>query len=182
MANEKPSIGPIVVLGDSLAAGYGARDANHRPARYLQRKFGRAVQDISVSGSVTSQTLMASRALPAQPSLILVSTGGNDVIRDFFHAGSYPPEKSLLEMDQLFDRLVATGAVVVYLGLNPPVPNMDRLRKAGELARSKGIIVVDGVRGLWDDGSTMSDFIHPNDKGYAIILERISEALKNIEF
>jgi hypothetical protein len=70
------------------------------------------------------------------------------------------------------------SAVVVYLGLNPPFTGGERMPQISQLARSKGVIVVDGMNGFWGNTNLMSDKIHPNNLGYSILCDRVLTALK----
>lgn len=176
--NNKPGQGSIVVLGDSLAAGSGGTDPKHIPAGCLAQEFGRTVSDMAVPG-LTSEEILAKADLATadSPSLVFVSSGGNDAIREHYKPGSYSAQKSLSEMSSLFERLISSGALVIYLGLNPPYPGTQRMTEISDLARQKGVIVVDGMAGFWGNNDLMADQFHPNDKGYAIMCSRIVAAL-----
>jgi lysophospholipase L1-like esterase len=177
--NAKPGVGSLSVLGDSLAAGYGATDPAVRPAACIAHGLDTTVQDFSVAGLTSSQILMkADQVQASAPKVIFVSSGGNDAIMETNLPGSYPAAKTLSEMDSLFERLLNTGAVVVYLGLNPPFTGGERMPQISQLARSKGVIVVDGMNGFWGNTNLMSDKIHPNNLGYSILCDRVLTALK----
>lgn len=177
--NAKPGAGLLAVMGDSLAAGHGTKNAEQKPANCIARGINTVSQDYSVSGSTSSEILIkADQVQMAQPKVIFVSSGGNDAIYDKGQPGIYPVAKTMSEMNSLFERLLNTGAVVVYLELNPPFAGGERLPQVAQLARSKGVIVVDGMNGFWNNPNLMSDQIHPNDLGYAIMCDRIVTALK----
>lgn len=80
-------------------------------------------------------------------------------------------------MTKLFDRLLATGALVVYLGLNPPYAGAERLPAITEIAKSKGVLVVDGMAGFWNT-QLMGDEFHPTTEGYRQMCQRIVEAVR----
>jgi lysophospholipase L1-like esterase len=177
--NAKPGVGSLAVLGDSLAAGYGATNAAVKPAACIAHGLDTTVQDFSVAGLTSSQILAkADQVQASTPKVIFLSSGGNDAIQDDSQPGSYPASKTLSEMNSLFERLLNTGAVVVYLGLNPPFEGGKRMPQISQLARSKGVIVVDGMNGFWDNSNLMSDKLHPNDLGYSILCDRVLTALK----
>lgn len=178
--NAKPGAGSLTVVGDSLAAGYGAKNEAVKPAECIARGLNTTVQDYSVAGLTSSQVLARADLVQAsRPKVIFVSSGGNDAILDHDHHGSYPVGKTLGEMSSLFERLLDTGAVVVYLGLTPPFAGGERLPQVSQLARGKGIIVVDGMRDFWGNPNLMlADGIHPNDLGYSILCQRVLTALK----
>ncbi len=179
VANSKPGLGAMVVLGDSLAAGEGRTSANAKvPEKCLADKFGQGVTNLAVPG-LTSQEILTKvpQAILVQPTLIFVSSGGNDAILNHYQPGSYEASKTLREMEEMFDALLDSGALVVYLSLNPPLPSTERLPQITELAIKKGVLVVDGMNGLWTDSSLMADQFHPNDRGYALMCEKILSAV-----
>lgn len=177
IANSHPGVGPMVVVGDSLARGYGAGDPNIAPPGCLRNNFPGQAHAQGVDGR-TSAGVLANlpAAIEKAPKLVFVSSGGNDAINNYY-MGNYPEEKSLEEMNKIFDQLLATGALVAYLGLNPPYPQSERLPKISELARSKGVLVIDGMAGFWNT-DMMGDEFHPNTKGYTEMCRRIVEAVR----
>ena len=179
--NTNPGIGTITVMGDSLAAGSGATDVAVKPAGCLSQLENTTVTNHAVPGYTSQQILNTLTAAQADaPKLVFVSSGGNDTMIDNKYPGQYPKEKTLQEMNTLFDQLFQDNnqIVVAYLSLNPPVPYATRLPEITQLAQSKGVIVIDGMDGLWTDASKMSDQIHPNNIGYAIMCSRILDAIK----
>lgn len=168
----------IVVMGDSLASGFGSTDKKFTPAECLHRAFNRDTVDLSKPGSKTDQILeKIDEVVSRKPSLVFVSSGGNDAMADIVFPGSYSSEQTLHEMAQMFDRLLSTGAKVVYLGLRPPYPGSERLPEISALAQTKGVMVVDGMDGFWGHTELMHDLIHPNDKGYEIMCQRILDTI-----
>jgi lysophospholipase L1-like esterase len=177
ITNANPGVGPIAVVGDSLARGAGATDAELAPAGCFRNNFPGEVHALGVDGR-TSEGVLANlnQATDKKPKLVFVSSGGNDAINDYYF-GNYPEQKTMEQMNEIFDRLLATGAVVAYLGLNPPYPQAVRLPKISDLAKTKGVIVVDGMNGMWGTDQ-MADEFHPNDKGYTEMCRRIVEAVR----
>ncbi len=173
--NEHPGIGKILVVGDSLAAGFKATDDQVKPAGCLERNFDHSKMiNAAVPGLTSSQILKAVNKVKSQkPKLVFVSSGGNDTLKDDKNPGSYPVQKTMNEMNVMFDELLKTGAVVAYLGLNPPAPYPIRLPEITVLALSKGVIVIDGMDGLWENPLLMADRVHPNNLGYAIMCNRM---------
>lgn len=179
--NSNPGYGTITVMGDSLAAGYGSTDNSVKPEGCLAQLQNNRVTNYSVPGYTSQQiSNTISTVKMDQPKLVFVSSGGNDSLTENLYPGQYPESKTLQEMSALFDQLFQDNnqVVVAYLALNPPVPYAARLPKITEIAASKGVIVIDGMDGLWTDASKMYDQIHPNNLGYAIMCSRILDAVK----
>ena len=181
IVNEHPGVGHIAVVGDSLAAGFKATKNEVKPAGCLSRNFDHdKIINIAIPGLTSEQILKAARRiLKYNSKLVFISSGGNDTLQDDKKPGSYPKQKTLDEMNLMFDTFLKTGAVVAYLGLNPPAPYPIRLPEITQMALSKGIIVVDGMNGLWENPQLMSDHVHPNNAGYAIMCNRIVSSIQS---
>ena len=177
--NAKPGLGTISIIGDSLARGRGTDESSpYVPAQCLKNAFNATINPLAINGLTSEGTLSeVNAAIAAGSRLVFVSSGGNDAIRDTVQPGSYPVSKSLREMEVVFDRLLDSGAVVVYLGLRPPFSGSERLSKIWDLATKKGVIVIDGMKDLWDDPTKMADSVHPNEAGYTKMCERIVEGI-----
>lgn len=178
--NQKPGYGNMVVMGDSLAFGTGATDITVSPTGCLNLGLpGGGVTNIAVEGT-TSEEIKATvdAALAVNPKLVFISAGGNDAILTAKGIVDIPDEVTLVNMNAIFDRLLAAKALVVYLGLNPPFPQAARMTDISALAASKGVLVVDGMKDFWTDASLMSDQFHPNDKGYAIMCDRMKARIR----
>ena len=176
-----PITGTIHVMGDSLAYGTGAPSSALSPANCLKKGFPQSeVINEAVPGTKSDKFLkgLADWKPSANAQMIFVSMAGNDVIGNLLSPGSFPEQNTLLNMNQIFDTLLQPGLVVVYLGLAPPRPDSDRLPLVSIMAESKGIIVVDGMDGLWNKPQFMSDLVHPNSKGYVIMCDKILQALQ----
>ncbi len=178
--NTHPGSGDIYVIGDSLAYGYKATIDNVKPANCLGDYFHDPVFNLSIPGKTSNEILgQVTQVEQKNPSLVFVSSAGNDVLRNISLPGSYPTATTLREMEQMFDRLLATDAVVVYLGLYPNQPQTERLPQVAQMALDKGVIVVNGMDGFWGNPLYMSnDNIHPNNYGYEIMCNRIRDAVK----
>lgn len=178
--NSHPQMGPIVVMGDSLANGTGSEmGAGVSPAECLGNAFGAQVQILAVDGNTSSGAYNDLwKVAQVKPSMVFISSGGNDAIYEYRQPGSYPEAKTMREMKHVFNGLVKSGALVVYLGLRPPFPASDRLFKLWDLATQSGVVVVDGMDGLWQDKAMMEDDIHPNTEGYKKMCDRILSAIK----
>src|SRR5689334_18716305 len=74
----------IVALGDSMTAGYGVAAEASYPAQLEKELRGRGLDyhviNLGVTGSTTTQALSRmTRALAAQPDIVIIQLGGNDV-------------------------------------------------------------------------------------------------------
>jgi lysophospholipase L1-like esterase len=177
----------FAVLGDSTAAGLGAGSADRSYPVLLARRLGDAgyrveLIDLGESGARTADVAgkQASAAVRANPDLVLVAIGGNDVI----HLTRLSAVRR--DMRAALDRLRATGAAVVVTG----VPDM-RAHAFAEPLRSisgwRGRVVSRAIESVVRDrnvafvplaertghffaedpeGHFSSDLFHPGPGGY----------------
>ena len=82
-------------------------------------------------------------------------------------------------IDDIVVEIQKSGAVVVLLGVQGGLltdPYKDEFKK---IAKNRGVLYVPNVlKGIIGNQEFMSDVVHPNDKGYARIVERILPVLK----
>lgn len=127
-ASERQLIGPerrIVALGDSLFAGYGLKPAESYPAKLEAALRARGVNarianagvsgDTSAGGRERLEFTLASQSAP--PALVIVSLGGNDLLRGL------PPEMTRANLDAILTELGKRKIPVMLMGMLAP-PNM----------------------------------------------------------
>jgi acyl-CoA thioesterase-1 len=176
LANAKS----ILVMGDSLSAGYGIQTEEGWVA-LLQQKIANAdyqydVINESISGETTDGGL---RRFPSilqrtQPDIIILELGANDGLRGF----PLPVIKN--NLNELVKMSLKTGASVLLLGIHIP-PNYGVLYTSkfhalfGEAASENNISLVpfflDGI--ATNNDYMQADGLHPNAKGQPIILENV---------
>lgn len=165
--------GPWVAFGDSLTEGFGANPGGDYPSQ-LGTRLGVKIQNMGVSGETSADGLRRlSQVEDFQPRVVLLCFGGNDVLRNV------PREEMISNVGAMIDRLLARGSFVVLIGIRSASLVGDR--NAGifkDLAREKGVLYVpDILDEVFSTPSMMSDYVHPNDAGYARIAEKIEKAL-----
>lgn len=175
-ANLPPTAtGPWVAFGDSLTEGYGGTGGGY-PAQ-LSRSIGVPIQNFGVSGEKSVDGVARLPKLEElSPRVVLLCFGGNDVLQGVRR------DEMISNLAVMIDRLQARGSFVVLLGIRGASLVGDRNASAfEELAREKKVLfvpnILDGVIGT---PSLMSDYVHPNDAGYARIAERVEEALRPV--
>lgn len=183
--NRKLKAGPIVMYGDSLAYGYGSEEKGSTGVSSLDscmnKATGRQVINKGMVGATSNEGLSeVQQALSADPAIVVVSLGGNDVFWNLRNS-DFPEEKTFSNLHKIFQLLTDSGALVVFLGLQPPMSGTERLPKISEIARQDGVLFVpESMKGFWRNGELMSDSIHPNDKGYGILCQRLLAAMASL--
>lgn len=171
-----PKTGPIVVLGDSLAFGYGA-ETNHGYVGVLQKRLGVEMVNKGISGDTSKQGLerLQKDVLDLKPALVIVELGGNDFMQ------KVPVEETFANLDQIISRVQAQQTPVLLIGVqsnlfgNKAAPYYRRLadqRHTGLVANALGSILT--------QPDLKSDAIHPNDKGYEVMADRIEPELRRM--
>jgi acyl-CoA thioesterase-1 len=185
-AAPTPAAAPkILVLGDSISAGYGLA-ANEGWVSLLQNRlktqgYGYRVVNASVTGETTTGGLARlPRALSLhQPVIVVIELGGNDGLRGL------PLDTSRANLQKMIDLSRSAGAAVLLLGMKIP-PNYGP-RYASEfenlyadLARRNKLafepFFLDKI--ALADGMMQEDGIHPTAKAQPIMLETLWPRLR----
>lgn len=169
----------VVVLGDSLTAGYGLAetDAFPRQLERVLRERGHAVEiaNAGVSGDTSSGALSRlAWAVQDGADLVIIELGANDALR------GVPPQQTLQSLRTIITRLKARDIEVLLAGMRAP-PNMGPDYEvefnaiyptlSGELGVSLYPFFLDGVAANPD--LNLDDGIHPNEQGVAEIVNRM---------
>ena len=169
----------LMILGDSLTAGYGLPQEQAFPMRLeaALRAQGRSVEVINagVSGDTTAGGLARlDWAMALKPTHVLVELGANDMLR------AVDPEVTRKNLDAIITKLRVQGIGVMLAGMYAS-PNLGKSYTAAfrtlytDLADRHGIILypffLDGVAA--ERTLNQKDGLHPNEKGVAVIVERI---------
>ena len=162
----------IVVLGDSIAAGFGSGAGEAFPD-LLAEKLGTEVVNAGVSGNTTADGLRrVDEAMDEDPWMVIVELGGNDILR------RVPPEQTEANLRRILERVIAGRAVPVLVEIDAPFAG--RYREIYErLGDELDVPVVEDVVGeILRDPSLKSDQIHPNAAGQRKLAEGIAEEIQ----
>jgi len=166
--------GPWIAFGDSLTEGYGANSGADYPAQLSQR-LGIPIQNLGASGETSADGLRRIEAIEAMnPRVVLLCFGGNDVLQ------SVPRAQMFANVGTMIDRLLARGSFVVLIGIRGAKIIGDANAEGFEqLAEQKEVKHVPNILdGVLSQPSLMSDYVHPNDAGYAKIADRLEKELR----
>ena len=169
----------ILMLGDSLTAGYGLASRDALPARLEAALRDRGVDarviDAGVSGDTTAGGLARlDWALADRPHAVIVALGANDALR------AIDPAVARTNLDRLLAALSERGLPVLLAGMLAPRnlgPEYGARFDAiyPELAERHGALLypflLDGVATVAE--LNQADGLHPNEAGVEVIVERI---------
>ncbi len=169
----------LVVLGDSLVAGYGLPNSESFPAA-LGRALAERGRDVAVrNAGVSGETSAGLRARlgwalsePADAAIVVI--GGNDALR------ALDPGQMRANIDAVLEGLKGRGIPVLLAGMLAP-PNLGREYGTAfntafaDLGKEKATVFypffLEGVAAI--PALNQADGIHPNAEGVDEIVSRI---------
>ena len=180
----------LLVMGDSLSAGYGLADPATGWVNGLDKKLrqdfflrpSQVVANASVSGETTAGGLARLPDLLEEkdPGVVVIELGANDALR---HQPMGQMEHNLKEMINLSKK---SGARVVLVGVR--LPGLMNLVGGGKLEETYEKVAADSDVPLawypWDDlvdeeGMMQEDRLHPTDKAQKPIMEALEEPIRD---
>ncbi|MFN4284270.1 MAG: arylesterase [Alphaproteobacteria bacterium] len=176
----------LLVLGDSLAAGYGLAASEAFPAQ-LERALKAKGHNVKViNAGVSGDTTAGGRArlewsLADAPQAVIVELGANDGLRGL------EPTSTADNLDAILAALKSRGLPTLLAGMYAP-PNLGAAYGKEfnaiypRLAERHGALLypffLDGVAA--EAALNQGDGIHPNAKGVAVIVERILPSVEKL--
>ena len=168
----------VMVLGDSISAGYGI-EPQQAWVNLLQKRLDQQypkqhkVVNASVSGETTSGALARLPKLlqTHKPNVVVIELGGNDGLR------GQPPQMIQKNLVQLIQQSQKANATVVVLGMKMPPNYGTAYSKAFEnnykvvSQQYKVKLLPFFLEGVAGNKSLMQkDLVHPNGKAQPILL------------
>ncbi len=169
----------ILVLGDSLTAGYGLDPGQSMPDKLQAALRAKGVDATIINAGVSGDTAAqgASRlewALTDDVRAVIVELGANDALRGL------DPAQAEAALSEILQKLKVHNIPTLLLGMKAP-PNLGADYGAKfdgmypKLAAEFGVALypfyLDGVAA--QPALNQADGIHPNEKGLAIIIPKI---------
>ena len=171
--NPDPAGRNIICFGDSLTYGTGASEGKDYPSR-LAEMVADPVINAGVPGDTTADALarLERDVLARDPKIVLITLGGNDL------KNGVDRETAFRNLRIIVEAIQGAGALVVIGGVDIPFYGRGFGDAYRELAAETGSVIIPNV---FDDimgkPDRMSDAIHPNDAGYAIMARRFYGAI-----
>ena len=168
----------VLALGDSLTFGTGAAPETSYPA-VLARLSGWQVVNAGVPGDTSAQALERLPALLQEhkPALVLVSIGGNDLLRRLPEADTRANLQRICELAQ------AAGAQVLVLAVPRPsvasafIGSLSDHPMYAEVSTALKLpLHAQGWSTVLADESLRADQIHANARGYAQMARSVYDA------
>lgn len=169
----------ILVLGDSLSAGYGLKLSQSFPSQLQRALLDDGLDAKVINGGVSGDTSSGglSRldwALSEGVDAVIIELGANDGLRGL------APAQTLNNLDAIIAKLKQRGLAVLLTGMRAP-PNLgaDYGREFADiypaLAKKYGLALypffLEGVAAIPE--LNQDDTIHPNNEGVKVVVGRI---------
>lgn len=173
---DRPRSGPVVILGDSLAAAYEL-PAEQGFVALLSERLGTEIVNLGVSGQTTGSSLerLADEVLPLQPSLVILQLGGNDALQKI--------DREITEsnLEAMVHRLHDERIPILVLGIRGGVVSDSYASMYRDLVRREGLGYVPNIlEGILSNPSLRIDHIHPNAAGHERIADRVEPELRRL--
>lgn len=172
-----PTAGTVVIaFGDSLVEGVGASQGRD-VVSVLSSRTGVPIVNAGRRGDTTADALtrLDRDVLSRDPRIVIVLLGGNDFLR------RVPRERTLAHLTEIVERIRARGAAVILAGVSLGL-FVDHYGAGYEdiARRTSTVLVPDVLDGIFGRANLMADQIHPNDRGYALVADRLEPALRRL--
>jgi acyl-CoA thioesterase-1 len=174
----------MVVLGDSLSAGYGLAGNEAFPAKLQKALKAKGIEVDMINAGVSGDTSSGGRdrldwSVPEGTQAVIVELGANDALR------GTDPSVTRAALTDIVARLKARGIAVLLCGmLAPPNYGNDYAARFNsiypELAKSSGVTLypffLDGVAA--DARLNQADGMHPTAEGIDVVVQKILPTVK----
>lgn len=165
----------ILVLGDSITAGYGLEPKQAYPY-LLSQKLNLPIVNLGVSGDTTANGLarLSEDILTEKPWIVIIGLGGNDFLK------KVPKKITEQNLKSIISQIQAENAITVLLGMNLGLFTDEYKDLYQNVAEETGSYLIPQVlKGIIDNPKhRQQDIIHPNAIGQAILADKIAQALK----
>jgi len=183
LAQSSPATGAaplkMVVLGDSLSAGYGLQGTDAFPEKLQKALKAKGINVDMINAGVSGDTTSGGRdrldwSVPEGTQAVIVELGANDALR------GTDPSITRAALTDIVTRLKARGMAVLLCGmLAPPNYGKDYALRFNsiysDLAKSSGVplypFFLEGVAA--DAKLNQADGLHPTAEGIDVIVKNI---------
>ena len=165
----------IIILGDSITAGYGLQLEQAYPY-LLSQQLNLPILNRGVSGDTTADGLarLSEDVLSQKPWMVIIALGGNDFLKK---VAKIETEQNLRA---IINQVQAQKAITVLLGMNLGLFKDEYQSLYKSVAEETGSYLIPQVlKGIIDNPKhRQQDIIHPNAKGQEILANHVAKALQ----
>lgn len=168
--------GPVVVLGDSLASGFGVEQGQGF-VEILTPELGVEVVNLAIKGKTTAESVprVSAEVLPLKPSLVVIELGGNDALQ------KVDPSTTKANLAEMIEKVHADKIPVLLLGVRGGLFSDKLADVYEELSEQYEVALVpDIMDGVFTKASLKADAIHPNAEGHKVVAETVRPELTRL--
>jgi acyl-CoA thioesterase I len=143
----------------------------------LSSRLGVSIINAGRSGDTTAAALarLDRDVVSLDPRIVIVVLGGNDYLR------RVPVDETFDNLTTIVEELRGHGAAVVLAGLSVGLMSDPYSEQYESVARQASAGLVPDILGdIFGRSQLMSDAIHPNDRGYAMIADRLEPVIREL--
>lgn len=174
----------VLVLGDSLSFGTGAKEGEDYPT-LLANNTGWQIINAGIPGDTSAGGLQRLPDLLTehQPKLLIVELGGNDLLRQVPKSQTISNLKAILAQAKAQNIPSVLVAIPEISALRAAIGHLSDHPLYEEIAKETGAALIANVFSeVLSDNDLKSDQIHANAKGYAVVSEKFGEKLKELGY
>lgn len=168
--------GPVVILGDSLAAGFEMQKGEGF-VEVLSQRLGLEIVNLGKSGATTTDSLprVAEEVLPLKPALVIIELGGNDALR------KVDPTVTRQNLARMVSSIQAQGIPVMLIGVRGGLMSDKFAEMYTDLVSEyETAYVPDILGGILTSPDLRHDNIHPNAKGHQRLADKVEPELRRV--
>lgn len=166
----------VVAYGDSLVVGVGSTQGNDF-VTLLSSRIGIPIANLGSSGLTTRRAVEEVTEVvlnDIDPDLVILVIGGNDVLQ------GVTSDVMISNLRIVIERIKASGSAVVLAAVHRPTFLTTRESLFRNLARDLEVEYIPNLLiGIVGNPALSSDLVHPNNKGYKLIADRIFPRLQD---
>jgi acyl-CoA thioesterase I len=179
-----PAGSKVLILGDSLSYGTGAKQGEDYPT-LLAQSTGWDIINAGIPGDTTAGGLTRIESLiqEHQPNLLIVELGGNDFLQRMPAKTTEANLKAILAKAKVSNTKTLLLAIPEFSPLMAAVGNLSDHPMYIRIAEETETPVASEVfSGVLSDRTLKADQVHPNSQGYAQVAVKLQSALKELGY
>lgn len=169
-----PRDGVILAFGDSLTYGTGGSPGASYP-EVLERLVNRKVVRSGIPGETSAEGLARLEGVldAVRPDLVILCHGGNDLLRKM------DTNKTAGNIIHMIRMIRNSGSLVILIGVPRPGLLLSTTDFYKDIAEKMKVPFEGSILAtILSQGNLKADYIHPNDRGYALLAETMAHYLK----
>lgn len=179
-----PAGSKVLILGDSLSYGTGAKSGEDYPT-LLAQSTGWMMVNAGIPGDTSAGGLARLESLleEHQPNLLIVELGGNDFLQQMPAKTTEDNLKAILAKAKTHNTKTLLLAIPEFSPLMAAVGNLSDHPMYLRIAEDTNTPIISEVfSDVLSDRTLKADQVHPNSQGYAQVAAKLQVAMKELGY